>query len=195
MDKTRLLFATGNPNKVIEIKDLVKDLHYDIVSMGEIGFKEDIPETGLTLKENALLKAAYLHEKTNMNVIAEDTGLEVNALNGAPGVHTARFAGPQKDAIDNMKLLLSKLELKEDRRASFHTVFALILDGNAYTFDAYSEGEIAKEMIGEGGFGYDPVFIPDGHTRSFAQMSMQEKSALSHRSRAFNKLHEFLKTK
>ncbi|GLR17365.1 RdgB/HAM1 family non-canonical purine NTP pyrophosphatase [Portibacter lacus] len=189
----KLLFATGNKNKVIEIKALLDGLPYEIVSMAEIGFTEDIPETGKDLKENAIIKAQYLFDKTKKNIIAEDTGLEVSALNGAPGVHTARYAGDAKDSTANMNLLLENLIEQEDRSAQFHTVIALIINGELYTFDGISKGEIAKNLSGSKGFGYDPIFIPEGFSTTFAEMSLAEKSKISHRGRALSKMIEFLK--
>ena len=189
----KLLFATGNKNKVIEIKALLDGLPYEIVSMDEIGFTEDIPETGKDLMENAIIKAQYLFDKTKKNIIAEDTGLEVSALNGAPGVHTARYAGDAKDSTANMNLLLENLIEKEDRSAQFHTVIALIINGELYTFDGISKGEIAKNLSGSEGFGYDPIFIPEGFSTTFAEMSLAEKSKISHRGRALSKMIEFLK--
>lgn len=188
----RLLFATGNPNKVIEIRRLMKDLAIQIVTMSEVGFNEDIPETGHTLKENAILKAKYLFDKTGENVIAEDTGLEVNAMEGKPGVHTARFAGEAKDPVANMDLLLDKLSNCDDRRAQFHTVIALILDGKLHTFDGIVKGEIGRKKTGTDGFGYDPIFIPEGYSESFAEMDIDLKSSMSHRGRALEKMLKFL---
>lgn len=192
--KNTLLFATANANKVKEVKALLKDLPIDIVTMAEIGFTEEIPETGETLKENAILKAQYLFEKTGQNIIAEDTGLEVEALNGAPGVHTARYAGDAKNPSANMDLLLNNLKTKSNRSARFHTVMALILDGSLFTFDGFAYGEISSIRQGEEGFGYDPVFIPEGYDITFAEMTIEEKSQLSHRANALNQMLTFLTT-
>lgn len=191
MTKT-LLFATGNKNKVLEINQLLNKLPYHIITMKEAGFEEDIPETGSTLKENAIIKAQYLHEKTHKNVIAEDTGLEVDALDGAPGVHTARYAGDSKDPNENMDLLLTNLDGIMNRKARFHTVVALILDDKLYTFEGFAEGNIGLAKSGAKGFGYDPIFIPEGHERTFAEMSMEMKAEISHRGKAVRKLVEFL---
>ncbi len=189
---TNLLFATGNQNKVKEIRTLIKDLPYSIQTMGEIGFEEDIPETGKTLLENAIIKAEYLYEKTNSNVIAEDTGLEVDALGGKPGVYSARFAGEDNNAEKNMDLLLEKLGASANRKAKFHTVIALILDGELFTFQGKVNGTIQNKKTGFQGFGYDPLFVPKNETRSFAEMSIEEKSKISHRARAFKKMVDFL---
>ena len=192
MDKTNLVFATGNPNKVQEIRALLDGLAYDVTTMKEIGFHEDIPETGETLSENAIIKAKYMFEKTGQNIIAEDTGLVVDALNGEPGVRTARYAGEDKDPDKNMNLLLRNLKGTENRSARFHTVIALILEGEIYTFDGISEGLIAIEKSGSKGFGYDPIFIPENHNITFAEMDMTSKSKLSHRGRAMQKMLAFL---
>lgn len=192
MDKTNLVFATGNINKVLEIRALLEGLPYEVTTMGEIGFTEDIPETGKTLSENAIIKAKYMFEKTGHNIIAEDTGLIVDALNGNPGVHTARYAGEEKDPDKNMALLLLNLEGSADRSARFHTVIALILDGEVDTFDGISEGEIAMQKAGSKGFGYDPIFVPKNHTVTFAEMDMKTKSKLSHRGRALENMLAFL---
>jgi XTP/dITP diphosphohydrolase len=190
----KLLFATGNKNKVKEIKALISNLPYEITTMGEIGFHEDIPETGKTLAENAILKAKYLYEKTSKNIIAEDTGLEVDSLGGAPGVHTARYAGDKKDPNANMDLLLENLNKVSDRSAQFRTVIALILDGQLHTFEGIARGEIASKKSGEDGFGYDPIFIPHGFNITFAEMDLRAKSAISHRARAMKKMLEFLQS-
>jgi len=189
---TRLLFATGNKNKVFEIRKLLLDLPFEIVTMGEIGFHEDIPETGSTLQENAILKAQYLFDKTGENVIAEDTGLEVLSLNGDPGVRTARYAGEDRDTIANMDLLLSNLGGFVDRSAQFHTVMALILDGTIHTFDGVVKGRIALNKAGLDGFGYDPIFIPENYEITFAEMDIDKKSSMSHRGRALDKMIKFL---
>jgi len=186
------VFATGNDNKVKELKFLLTEFPYEIVKMADLGFHEDIPETGETLEENAVIKAEYLHEKIGGNIISEDTGLEVEALDGAPGIHTARFAGPDRDPIKNMNLLVEELNNQSNRSAQFHTVICLILDEEKHLFHGFSKGRIGKEMTGGKGFGYDPIFIPDGFDRTFAQMELEEKSMLSHRVRAFNKMHQFL---
>lgn len=188
----KILFATGNENKVKEIRSLISDLPYQIITMGQIGFHEDIPETGKTLKENAILKAKYLYAKTNENTIAEDTGLEVDSLEAAPGVFTARYAGENKDPHANMDLLLKNIKGIPDRSAQFRTVIALILEGELYTFEGIARGSIAFRKIGKAGFAYDPIFIPEGYDITFAQMDLSTKSTISHRGRAMKKMLEFL---
>lgn len=192
MERKKLLFATGNINKVRELRSRLENLPFDVLTMREAGFKEDIPETGSTLLENSILKAQYLYSKTGENVLAEDTGLEVDALNGAPGVHTARYAGEKRDPDQNMNLLLKNLEAKNNRSARFHTVITLIISGKQFTFNGYSEGAIGLKKSGQKGFGYDPIFIPKNYRETFAEMSMDEKSKISHRSRAFDKMELFL---
>ncbi|WP_235296246.1 RdgB/HAM1 family non-canonical purine NTP pyrophosphatase [Portibacter marinus] len=187
-----LLFATGNKNKVKEIRAMLSNLPYHIVTMAEVGFYEEIPETGKTLEENAILKAKYLHHRTGKAVISEDTGLEVDALNGNPGVHTARYAGDSRDANQNMDLLLYHLKSCENRNAQFRTVIALIDKGSVKTFEGIVRGYIANEKSGDKGFGYDPIFIPEGFEDTFGQMDMELKSTMSHRSRALRKLIEHL---
>jgi XTP/dITP diphosphohydrolase len=189
---TQLIFATGNNNKVIELNALLSELPYEIIKMADLGFDEDIPETGKTLEENAILKAEYLQKRIGGNIIAEDTGLEVTALGGAPGIYTARFAGPEKDPIQNMQLLLEKLKNRDDRTARFHAVICLIMNGEKYIFHGYSVGKIHSKMSGQKGFGYDPVFIPEGMEKTFAEMSLEDKSKISHRVRAFHAMHKFL---
>lgn len=188
-----LIFATHNRNKVREVQRIAgKTLNFK--GLLEIGCEEDIPETSPTIEGNALQKARYVFEKYGENCFSEDTGLEIDALEGAPGVYTARYAGDDKDPEANMKMVLEQLRLQPNRAAQFRTVFALILDGKEYTFEGICKGEIAKQKLGEEGFGYDPIFIPAGDTRSFAQMSLDEKSKISHRGIALNKLIAFLQT-
>lgn len=188
-----LIFATHNRNKVREVQRIAgKTLNFK--GLLEIGCEEDIPETSPTIEGNALQKARYVFEKYGENCFSEDTGLEIDALEGAPGVYTARYAGDDKDPEANMKMVLEQLRLQPNRTAQFRTVFALILDGKEYTFEGICKGEIAKQKLGEEGFGYDPIFIPAGDTRSFAQMSLDEKSKISHRGIALNKLIAFLQT-
>lgn len=188
----KIVFATHNPNKVQEIQALMGS-EYQFLSLSDIGCHEDIPETQPSIQGNALQKARYVYEKYQMNCFAEDTGLEVAALDGAPGVHTARYAGPEKDPQANMQKLLAALESKNDRSAQFRTVIALILEGEEHTFEGIAPGKIAESQQGEQGFGYDPIFIPEGETRSFAQMAMAEKAAMSHRGKATRLFQAFLK--
>lgn len=186
-----LVFATGNSNKLKEVRALIGHM-YDIKGLKDIGCTEDIPETSDTIEGNALLKARYVREHYQLDCFSEDTGLEVDALAGAPGIYSARFAGPQKDANDNMDLLLQKLAGQPHRDAQFRTVVALMLAGKEYTFEGIIRGEIATERHGDQGFGYDPLFIPEGYNQSFAQMDQQVKNEISHRGRAIRKLQAFL---
>ncbi len=187
-----IIFATHNPNKTKEIKNQLGD-NFTVQSLSDIGFTEEIEETQNTLEGNALLKVRAIHHKTGKNCFADDTGLEVEALNGAPGVYSARYAGDQCNAEDNMDKLLSALKEAKSRTARFRTVVALILNGKEYTFEGICEGEILPERTGEEGFGYDPIFKPKGYDRSFAQMSLNEKSEISHRGLAVKELIDFLK--
>jgi len=187
----KLVFATGNKNKVSEIQKIM-GTQYNFLSLEDIGCTEDIPETQATIVGNALQKARYVYENYGINCFSEDTGLQIKALNNAPGVHSARYAGPARDANDNMDKVLSELENNEDRTAQFKTVIALILDGKEYTFEGIVAGEILKERQGTGGFGYDPIFKPTESKQTFAQMSSQEKGIISHRGRATQKLKTFL---
>ncbi len=189
--KKTLVFATQNSNKAIEIQGLLPDF-ISVKTLADIGCTDDIPEEQQTLEGNALQKARYVKEHFDVDCFADDTGLEVEALNGAPGVYSARFAGPAKSSEENMNLLLKKLENTENRSAQFRTVIALILEGKEYTFEGSVSGHIANEIHGSEGFGYDPIFIPENETRSFAQMSIEEKNEMSHRSRAIAKLNKFL---
>jgi XTP/dITP diphosphohydrolase len=187
----KLIFATHNQNKVIEIAPLIPQ-HFEIVSLHDIGFLEDIPETALTLEGNARLKAETIFNTTGLNCFADDTGLEVEALNGAPGVFSARYAGEQKNAQDNMDKLLDELNGHENRNARFKTVICLILDGQKYEFEGIIDGHIESKRMGSGGFGYDPIFIPKGYHQTFAEMTLEEKSKISHRGLAFDQLIRFL---
>lgn len=186
-----LTFATNNPHKIDELRRIAgSDL--SVRSLADIGCADDIPEAAPTLEGNALQKARYIYEKYGCDCFADDTGLEVEALGGAPGVRTARYAGDHHDSRANMAKLLDRMQGLADRRARFRTVIALILGGKEYTFDGTVEGEILTEPRGEHGFGYDPVFRPLGWTRTFAEATAEEKNAVSHRARATAKLIEFL---
>jgi len=187
-----IVFATQNPNKVAEVNRLLPE-HFRVRSLGELGIMEDIPETQDTLEGNALQKAQYVWDHYAYSCFSEDTGLEVAVLNGAPGVITARYAGPEKDPQANMQKLLRELESHADRSARFRTVMALMLDGETHLFEGIAAGTIAREPAGKGGFGYDPIFIPGGKNITFAQMGSEEKNAISHRARALEKLLSFLK--
>ncbi|MFP4047852.1 MAG: non-canonical purine NTP diphosphatase [Bacteroidales bacterium] len=187
-----LLFATNNPHKKKEIQDLL-DESFNILSLEDVGYIGDIPEDKNTLEENAMQKAEYIYEITGMNCFADDTGLEVDALKGKPGVYSARYAGEQKNSEANIQKLLKELEGKSNRKAHFRTVIALVLDGEQYFFEGIVNGKIIHTKKGESGFGYDPVFIPDGYDITFAEMPLRLKNQISHRSRAMNKLTSFLK--
>lgn len=186
-----LIFATNNAHKVKEIKNAVNG-KYDVKSLAEIGCTDDIPETEPTLEGNARLKSEYVVNKFNVNCFADDTGLEIEALNGEPGVYSARYAGEQCSFEDNMNKVLENLEGKENRKAKFRTVISLILEGKEYQFEGSVEGEILKEKSGTEGFGYDPIFRPDGYKETFAEMPLDLKNQISHRGRAVKKLVEFL---
>ena len=186
----KIIFASQNPNKIEEIR--AKLPSYDIVGLDPETFPNELSETGNMLEANALQKARQVYEKTNENCFADDTGLEVEVLDGAPGVYSARYAGKQKNSEDNMNLLLKNLEGETHRKARFRTVVALILDGKEYTFEGICEGEITRERSGARGFGYDPIFMPTGYDRTFAEMSMSEKSTISHRGLAVDELVKFL---
>ena len=187
----KLVFASNNKNKIQEIQALVPNI-IQIVSLEEIGCIEDIPETADTIEGNAILKANYVTEKYGFDCFADDTGLEVDALNGAPGVYSARYAGEQKDANDNMDKLLSELKDKSNRKANFKTVIALNLNGKQNLFTGIINGKIIEEKIGTNGFGYDPIFVADGYEKTFAELSMEEKSTISHRGIAVKELILFL---
>jgi XTP/dITP diphosphohydrolase len=187
----KLVFATHNPNKFKEIQSLLP-AHIELLSLTDIDCTEEIEETGLTIDENAILKAEYVRNRYGYDCFADDTGLEVHSLAGAPGVFSARYAGDQKDNQANIEKLLRQLEERVDRSARFKTVIALNLEGHEHLFTGICEGEILKEKRGEKGFGYDPVFKPNGFEKSFAEMDMAEKSEISHRGKAFQQLLEYL---
>ena len=189
-----IIFATNNAHKLGEVQALLEG-KFALKTLRECGITEDIPETAETLEGNALLKARYVHERTGADCFADDTGLEVDALGGEPGVRSARYATDGHDDEANKRLLLERMEGKENRGAQFRTAMALILDGEEYLFEGVVRGEILTQECGDGGFGYDPLFAPEGHSESFAEMSADEKNAISHRGRAVRKLAEFLNNK
>ncbi|MFC4870400.1 non-canonical purine NTP diphosphatase [Negadavirga shengliensis] len=186
-----ICFATNNQKKLQEVRKAL-GTHFKIVSLDEIDCREELPETGSTLEENAFQKARHVYEHYGVDCFADDTGLEVEALDGAPGVYSGRFAGEPRSDERNIDLLLKKMEGAEDRSAAFRTVIALIRGGKEYAFEGRAEGEILEERAGDGGFGYDPVFKPAGYDRSFAELDLDEKNAISHRGKAVRKLAEFL---
>ena len=189
--RMEIVFASNNLHKIKEINNVLGD-SFKLLSLSDIKMEEDIPEDEPTLEGNALQKARFIHKATAMNVFADDTGLETEALNGEPGVHSARFAGENKNSEANIDKLLSLMENNTNRKARFRTVIALILEGKEYLFEGIVTGKIISERRGRMGFGYDPVFIPDGSKVTFAEMELDEKNLISHRARAFAKLKSFL---
>ena len=187
----KIIFASNNKNKVQEIQNQVPK-SIEIVTLEEIGCTEDIAETGSTLEENAIIKANYITEKYGLPCFADDTGLEIDALNGEPGVYSARYAGEDKNADKNMDLVLQKLHNITNRKALFKTVIALNINNEQHLFTGIVEGEIRKEKTGTNGFGYDPIFEPENLGKTFAEMTLEEKNKLSHRGRAVEKLIDFL---
>ena len=187
----KLIFATNNKHKIREISALF-DERFKVIGLADIGITEDIPEDADNLADNALFKARYVHDRTGLNVFADDTGLEVDALDGAPGVLSARYAGANMSPDDNIIKLLKELEGAEDRKARFRTVIALIYDNSEYLFEGKVEGEIIHTGRGTGGFGYDPVFMAEGYDLTFAEIPLSEKNKISHRARAMKKLLAFL---
>ena len=188
----KLVFATNNKHKLQEVRDIVGD-RVEVLSLADIGCHDDIPETADTLQGNALIKARHIYEKYGLDCFADDTGLEVEALDGAPGVYSARYAGEECDSEANMQKLLQNLTGKTNRNAQFRTVIALIINGEEKLFNGIVKGAIATEKKGDSGFGYDPVFVPEGYSESFAQMSSEMKNSMSHRFRATLQLGDFLK--
>ena len=186
-----LVFATNNSHKLEEVRAILGE-RFRIASLKEIGCTDDIPETADTLEGNAMQKARYVKEKFGYDCFADDTGLEVEALNGAPGVYSARYAGPGHDSEANMQKLLKELEGKTNRQAQFRTVIALLLEGEEHTFEGIVPGTILTERRGTAGYGYDPVFVPEGFKETFAEMGNEEKNRISHRARAVQRLAEFL---
>ncbi|MCF6406810.1 RdgB/HAM1 family non-canonical purine NTP pyrophosphatase [Chitinophaga filiformis] len=187
-----LVFATNNENKVKEIRSLLGD-HFSIITLKEAGIDIDIPEPHDTLEDNAREKSSVIHEMTGKDCFSEDTGLEIDALNGAPGVLSARYAGEQKQADDNITRVLHEMKDQENRQAHFRTVISLILNGQEYQFTGVCPGTILTERRGSKGFGYDPIFVPNGATQTFAEMDMAGKNQFSHRAKAFQQLITFLK--
>ena len=187
----QLVFATNNLNKIKEVQALIPQ-HIKLLSLTDIGCLEDIPETQETIEGNAIQKANYVKQKYGYDCFADDTGLEVETLNGAPGVYSARYAGAHRDANDNMTKLLNELENKTNREAQFKTVIALQLNNNEYIFTGICEGVITKTKHGEKGFGYDPVFKPKGFNQTFAEMALFDKNKISHRGKAVSQLVVFL---
>ena len=190
----KLVFATNNAHKLAEVRAILEP-EFTIISLDELNCKDDIPETADTLEGNALLKATYIHERFGLDCFADDTGLEIEALGGEPGVYSARYAGEDNNSYNNMSKVLSLLENKTNRKACFRTVIALILDKKTSFFEGKIDGDITLLPRGESGFGYDPIFVPKGYLLSFAQLSAEEKNQISHRALAVNKLIDFLQPK
>ena len=189
----RLIFATNNKHKLEEMRAILGG-KVELLSLADIDCHDDIPETADTLEGNALIKARYIYDKYGCSCFADDTGLEVDVLGGEPGVYSARYAGENNDSEANMRKLLQNLTGKSERSAQFRTVIALIIEGEEFLFDGIVRGRISEERMGSAGFGYDPIFVPDGYEESFAQMAAEQKNAISHRSRAASALNDYLET-
>jgi len=187
----KLVFATNNKHKLEEIKQTLSN-KFEILSLSDINFNEEIPETHETIQENASEKSFYIYNRYKINCFADDTGLEIDALNGEPGVYSARYAGENSSFEDNMNKVLEKLKGIENRKARFRTIISLIIEGKEYQFEGKAEGEILTERVGAEGFGYDPIFRPIGYKETFAEMSIELKNKISHRGLAVKKLIEFL---
>ena len=187
----KLIFATQNKHKIEEIKPGLNP-EVELIDLSDMGFKGEVPETSDTLEGNALEKANFVFNKYSMNTLSDDTGLEVESLNGEPGIFSARYAGDSKNSEENIEKLLDKLKGISNRKARFRTVIALILNNKEYLFEGIAEGEIVENRSGNMGFGYDPVFQPLGYDKTFAEMTLQEKNEISHRARALKKLTDFL---
>ena len=187
----KLVFATQNENKAQEIQSLLPE-YFKILTLKDIKCFDDIEETADTLEGNSLIKASFISETYNLNCFADDTGLEIESLDFRPGVNSARYAGPDKSAAANIDKVLSELEGETKRNAQFRTIITLILNSSTFTFEGIVQGEIILEKRGENGFGYDPIFVPEGEIRTFAEMSLEEKNKHSHRARAFEKMIVFL---
>ena len=187
----KIIFATNNKHKLEEVQQILAN-NFEVLGLKEIGFEGDILETGKTLEENASIKSKFVFEKFGMNCFSDDTGLEIEALEGGPGVYSARYAGEEANAEKNIAKVLNELRGKQNRKARFRTVVSLILDGKEHFFEGIVNGQIIDEKRGGDGFGYDPVFMPDGYELTFAEMPAEQKNKISHRSRAINKLARFL---
>ena len=191
MNAVTLIFATNNLHKIEEVKKLLP-AHFTIITLREAGIEKDIPEPFDTLEENAVEKASVIHQLTQKNCFSEDTGLEVEALNGAPGVKSARYAGEDSNTTNNIQKLIHEMHGKTNRSARFRTVAVLIWNNETHLFEGVCEGKITDVLQGEKGFGYDPVFIPEGSSKTFAEMSLNEKNSFSHRRKAIEKMVQFL---
>ena len=191
MTNINLIFATSNQNKVLEIQKILPK-KFNIKSLKDLNYFEDVPENETTIEGNAVFKAKYIYKKFNINVFADDTGLEVEALNREPGVHSARYAGKTRNSEKNIKKLLKNLKNIKNRNARFKTVIALIIDNKLHIFSGIVEGYILDSPKGNNGFGYDPIFCPNGFDKSFAELTLKEKNLISHRSLAMKKLIDFI---
>ena len=187
----KIVFSTNNQNKLQEVKEILKD-NYEVFGLKDIGFTGDIPETGTTLAENASIKSKFVYDKYGMDCFSDDTGLEIDALEGKPGVYSARYAGEDGNAERNIEKVMTELTDCKNREAWFKTVVSLLLNGKEYLFEGKVEGKIIKEKRGADGFGYDPIFTPDGYENTFAEMPSELKNGISHRGRAVRKLVAFL---
>lgn len=190
----KILFATSNKNKALEIQKLIPE-GFEILTLNDIDLQEEIPETSNTIEGNAIQKTNFIIENFGIDCFADDTGLEIEALNGEPGVYSARYAGEEKDSNKNMDLVLKKMKGITNRKARFKTIISLSLDNKSYLFEGIVEGNIRKDKIGNLGFGYDPIFEPENIGRTFAEMTIEEKNNISHRGRAFEKMIHFLNSK
>lgn len=190
----KIVFATNNPNKLAEVRALLPS-EIKVLSLQDINCNEELPENGDTLEDNAAQKAYYVYDNYGFNCFADDSGLEIDALDGRPGVYSARYAGPKCLANDNIEKVLEELDDIDNRDACFRTVVSLVINGNEVQFEGMIEGQIITEKWGSEGFGYDPIFLPDGYEKSFAQMSLSEKGEISHRGIAVKKLIKYLKRK
>ena len=187
-----LIIASQNQNKLVEFKKILGD-KINLFSLSDIGLNQEIPENEKTIKKNAMFKAKFVNIQTGKNVFADDTGLEIDSLNGEPGVYSARYSGVDRNSDKNIELVLTKLKNKSNRNSRFKTIISLILDGKSVNFEGVVEGKITEEKRGSNGFGYDPIFQPNGYASTFGEMSLNEKNKISHRSIAINKMVQYLK--
>ena len=187
-----LIIASQNQNKLVEFKKILGD-KINLFSLSDIGLNQEIPENEKTIKKNAMFKAKFVNIQTGKNVFADDTGLEIDSLNGEPGVYSARYSGVERNSDKNIELVLTKLKNKSNRNSRFKTIISLILDGKSVNFEGVVEGNITEEKRGSNGFGYDPIFQPNGYASTFGEMSLNEKNKISHRSIAINKMVQYLK--
>ena len=187
-----LIIASQNQNKLVEFKKILGD-KINLFSLSDIGLNQEIPENEKTIKKNAMFKAKFVNTQTGKNVFADDTGLEIDSLNGEPGVYSARYSGSDRNSDKNIELVLRKLKNKANRNSRFKTIISLIIDGKSVNFEGVVEGKITEEKRGSNGFGYDPIFQPNGYSSTFGEMSLKEKNKISHRSIAINKMVQYLK--